>query len=503
MEACMDPVIQTQSGAVRGTISGEGIWSFKGIPYAAAPFGANRFKAPQPVEPWTGVREALTFGPTSLQAPYPPPFDRMLANPIIPGDECLNLNVWTPEPGATGLPVMVWIHGGSFIRGSNAVPTYDGSAFARDGVVCVGINYRLGVDGFLFLGDGISNLGILDQIAALRWVQENIAAFGGDPGNVTVFAESAGAFSVGALIAMPRANGLFRRAILESGAGHHVLSAATARRVGEYLAEKLGVPPTREAIAAVPLDRLIEAQVQLGADAAANPDTHKWGEIVGNLMVFEPVIDGETLTDLPIRRMFSGSGANIDVLVGTTAEEWRFFMVPPGVIDMINDATLNRVVAAYGLPVEQTLATYRRDRPGASDGDLMAAVITDWFFRIPAIRMAEAHITSAGAGSTYLYEFAWRSPLFDGRLGACHAVELPFVFDVLADSSSDGLVGSEAPQSLADAVHRAWVSFATRGDPGWAHYDLNRRVTMRFTDGASAAADDPREAERVLWDGRR
>jgi para-nitrobenzyl esterase len=499
----MDPVIQTESGAIRGALSSDSIWSFKGIPYAAAPFGPNRFLAPQPVQPWTGVRDAFAYGPTSPQTPYPPPADRMLSNPIIPGEECLNLNVWTPEPGATSLPVMVWIHGGAFTRGSNAVPTYDGSAFARDGVVCVGINYRLGVDGFLFLGDGVSNLGMLDQIAALRWVQENIAAFGGDPGNVTVFGESAGAFSIGALIAMPRAAGLFRRAIAESGAGHHVLTAATARRVGEYLAEKLGVAPTREAIGAVPMDRLMRAQVELGADALANPDPHKWGEIVGNLMLFEPVIDGELLTEMPIRRMFAGSGANVDILVGTNAEEHRFFLVPSGVIDMINDATLNRVVTAYGLPVEQTLATYRQDRSGASDGDLMAAVITDWFYRIPAIRMAESHITSAGAGSTYVYEFGWRSPLFDGRLGACHAVELPFVFDRLVDSSSEGLVGSGAPQSVADTVHSAWVSFARRGDPGWAHYDLNRRATMRFIEGASAVADDPHGAERELWEGHR
>ena len=368
---------------------------------------------------------------------------------------------------------------------------------------CVGINYRLGVDGFLFLGDGISNLGLLDQMAALRWVQENIAAFGGNPENVTVFGESAGGMSIGALLAMPRASGLFRRAIAESGAGHHVLTAATARRVGEYLAEKLGVAPTRDAIAAVPIDRLIQAQVELGADALANPDPHKWGEIVGNLMLFEPVIDGELLTDLPIRRMFAGSGANVDMLVGTNAEEHRFFLVPSGVIDAINDATLTRVVAAYGLPVEQTLATYRRHRPGASDGDLMAAVITDWFYRIPAIRMAEAHITSAGAGTTYMYEFGWRSPLFDGRLGACHAVELPFVFDRLADTSSEGLVGSAAPQSVADTVHGSWVSFAKSGDPGWPHFDLNRRATMRFMEDGPEVADDPHGPERALWEGRR
>jgi para-nitrobenzyl esterase len=499
----MDPVIQTQSGAVRGALSGERIWSFKGIPYAAAPFGANRFQDPQPAQPWTGVRDALTYGPTAPKPPYFPPFDAILSEPAIPGEECLNLNVWTPEPGAAGLPVMVWIHGGAFANGSNAVPTYDGTAFARDGVICVGINYRLGVEGFLYLGDGISNLGLLDQIAALRWVQENIAAFGGDPGNVTVFGESAGGMSIGALLATPRAAGLFRRAIAESGAGHHAISAATAVRVGGYLAEKLGVAPTREAIGSVPADRLLQAQIELSAEAFRERDPQKWGEITGNLMPFEPVIDGELLTDLPIRRIFAGRGANVDLLVGTNAEEQRLFIVPSGVIDLIDDATLSGLVAAYGLPVEQALTTYRRDRPGASNGDLMAAVITDWFYRIPAVRMAEAHITSAGAGRTYMYEFGWRSPQFSGRLGACHAVELPFVFDTLADSTNEGLVGTGAPQSVADTVHRAWVSFATRGDPGWPHYDLNRRATMRFAEGLSEVADDPHGAERVLWEGLR
>ncbi len=232
----MNTVVKTRSGEVRGSVV-EGVNTFKGIPYAAPPFGTHRFRPPQPVESWSGVRDALTYGPTVLKPPYFPPFDVLLEEPAIPGEDCLNLNIRSPDLGQANLPVMVWIYGGAFANGTGAVTLYDGSRFARDGVVCVTINYRLGVDGFLYLGDGQVNLGLLDQIAALQWVQENIAAFGGDPGNVTIFGESAGGMSVGTLLSMPRAKGLFRRAIGESGAGHHVISSATALNISQYLAK--------------------------------------------------------------------------------------------------------------------------------------------------------------------------------------------------------------------------------------------------------------------------
>src|SRR6266487_4405745 len=228
----MDIDVRTQQGIVRGRMD-EGVATFKGIPYAAPPFGSNRFQPPRPAERWDGVREAFKYGATVAKPPYFPPFDVLLPEPAIAGEDCLNLNIWTPDPGKAGLPVMVWIHGGAFANGTGAIPTYDGSRFARDGVVCVTINYRLGVDGFLFLGQGSANLGLLDQVAALTWVQENIAAFGGDPNNVTIFGQSAGGMSVGTLLSMPRAAGLFGRAIAQSGAGHHVISSATARRISQ------------------------------------------------------------------------------------------------------------------------------------------------------------------------------------------------------------------------------------------------------------------------------
>jgi carboxylesterase type B len=398
---------------------------------------------------------------------------------------------------------MVWIPGGGFAyHGTGASPWYDGSRFARDGIVCVTINYRVGADGFLYLGDGYANCGLLDQVAALTWVQENIAAFGGDSGNVTVFGESAGAMSIGMLLAMPRAAGLFRRAILQSGAAHPVLSAATAQRVSRQLAERLGVAATREAIAAVPIERSLQAQAALSAELVAHPDSQRWGEeVVASMMLWQPVIDGDVLPACPMDRIVAGAGGGIDVVVGTTTDEWRLFHVTSGRIEQITDEVLAGVVAAYGPPLDATLARYRATRRGASAGDLLAAIQSDWYVRIPALRLAEAHVKDAQGGPTYVYEFAWRSPQFNGRLGACHGLEIPFVFDTLGNAT-EPLWGTDPPQPLADTMHAAWVAFATNGDPGWAKYDLSRRATMRF-DTTSEVVDDPRAMERELWAGGR
>jgi para-nitrobenzyl esterase len=448
------------------------------------------------------VRTALTYGPTAPKVPYFPPFDVLLPEVDIAGSDYLNLNIWSPDLGQARLPVMVWIHGGSFVNGSGSVPMYDGTRFARDGVVCVTINYRLGADGFLFLGDGTANLGLLDQIAALTWVQENIVGFGGDPENVTVFGESAGGMNIATLMAMPRATGLFRRAIAQSGAGHHAISSATAQRIGQYLAEKLGVEPTHKAIGTVPITRLVEAQRELRGDIAANPSPVRWGEeVAATRLPFQPVIDGDLLPALPIDRMAAGAGANIDVLVGSNADEFRLWLVLQGTIDAVNEEILSRAVTAYSLPITETLATYRATRQDATPGELLAAISRDWHFRIPAIRLAEAHVQQH-AGATYMYEFAWQPPTFEGRLGACHMLELPFVFDNLDKEGFEGLMGTNPPQLVADDMHAAWVSFATSGNPGWPQFELSRRATMRF-DAISEIVKDPRSAERVLWEGRR
>ena len=492
-------VVKTRQGELRGSVS-EGVNSFKGIPYAAAPFGVNRLRPPQPVGPWSGVRDALAFGPKAPQVPYPRPLDVLIPDSELQGEDCLNLNVWAPALGSAGCPVMVWIPGGAFEHGTGAASAYCGSRFARDGIVCVTINYRVGADGFLFLGDGTANLGLLDQLAALEWVRENIAAFGGDPDNVTIFGESAGAMSVSTLLSMPRAEGLFRRAIAQSGGPHMVMSADTAQRVGGLLGEKLGVAATRTALAAVPTQRLLQAQAELSADLAAHPDPQRWGpEVAVSMMPWQPVIDGEIIAACPIDRIAAGAGASIDLMVGTTTDEWRLFLAPGGAIEHISADILAGTVAAYGLPVDATLAVYRAAHPDASPGDVLAALLGDWYVGIPAIRLADAHANSASR--TYMYEFAWRSPQFDGHLGACHGLEIPFVFDTLANGM-EPLVGSDPPQALADAMHAAWVSFATTGDSGWPQYDLDRRATMRF-DTTSAVVDDPRSAQRELWDGAR
>lgn len=487
--------VTTKDGALLGEVDA-GVAAFRGIPYAAPPVGLNRFLPPRPVEPWTGVRDALIFGPTAPKGPYPAPFDQLIPEVDIPGDDYLNLNIWTPDSSGR-LPVMVWLHGGAFTNGSGAVPVYDGSRFARDGIVCVTLNYRLGADGFLYLGEGdTANLGLLDQIAALRWVQENITAFGGDADNVTVFGQSAGAMSLGALLAAPRSVGLFRRAILQSGAAHHTLTAATAQQIGHHLAALLDIPPTRQAFAAVPLDRLVRAAEELRSAIAANPDPGRWGEVAHNLMPFEPVVDGDLLPAPPVESIAGGAGSGVDVLVGTNRDEFRLFLVPTGFVDLIDDPQVRAAAAGYGLDPDQAMATYRAEYPDSSPGDLLAALATDWYYRLPAVRLAEAR-----SGATYMYEFAWRPPA-SARLGACHTIEIPFVFDTLDHPAMTPILGSNPPKKLADVMHAAWVSFATRGDPGWPTYDTRHRATMRF-DTSSHVLTDPGSAARTLWDRRR
>jgi para-nitrobenzyl esterase len=494
----MDPVVTVEQGQLRGAEK-DGVLSFKGIPYAAAPFGDNRFAAPQPAAPWDGVRDALEYGPTSPMGPYPEAVEPLLPEPRIPGEDCLNLNVWTPGTDGPPRPVLVWIHGGGFVNGSGAVSGYDGTRFARDGVVCVTINYRLGVDGFLLIDGTPANRGLLDQIAALRWVRENIAAFGGDPDTVTIAGESAGAMSVTTLLSMPAAEGLFHRAIAQSGAGQHVLSPQTAAKVTAALAEQLGVPPTAEGFSGVGIDELVAGQRALAATIAATPDPAKWGEITRNLMMLEPVVDGAVVPALPLERLQQGVSSGIDVLIGSNADEHALFFVPNGVAGFIDDTMLAGAVAMVGADAEKVVAAYREARPDASAGELMIAALGDWFFRIPAIRVAEARL--ANGAETYVYEFGWPSPLFDGKLGACHALEVPFVFDNLDDPLSEPLTGAAPPQVLADEMHGAWVAFVKTGSPGWAPYGTRR--TVRLFNETCATVDDPGSAQREVWEGVR
>ncbi|MGX7728036.1 carboxylesterase/lipase family protein [Rhodococcus sp. 2H158] len=492
----MTDTVQTTGGTVRGTPT-DGVWAFLGIPYAAAPVGAARFAAPGPRPHWDGVRDATAPGPTCPQAPYAAPAAALLGNVIEPGDECLNLSVWTPDPGASGLPVMVWIHGGAFTRGSNRIDSYDGRAFARDGVVLVGINYRLGVTGFLSLDGAPDNRGLLDQLAALRWVQDNIRAFGGNPDNVTVFGESAGGMSVAALLASPAASGLFHRAVVQSGNATAASDLEDARRVGAVLADRLGVPATAEAFGALAPDVLQAAQDALGLDLAQNPDPARWGASVvqrglGVMSMF-PTIDGEILPSLPIDAIAAGAGTGVPVLAGTTTDEFRFFLVPTGIAAAITDDNLPFVLQRYG--IDPALADlYAAHRPGATPGDVLAAVLTDYAFRSGTVTLADA--VARHGGTAWLYEFAWPSPVQDLR--ACHALEIAFVFDRL--DVSHRLTGDRPPQALADEMHRAWVQFATTGGPGWAPIDASRPVRVFGGEGDPVVAD-PRADELACWIG--
>jgi para-nitrobenzyl esterase len=493
------PVVRLRDGMVRGRVE-SGVAAFLGIPYAAPPFGPNRMLPPQPVPAWAGERDATSFGPTVPKGDYPPQYAPLFPEVVIPGEECLNLNVWTPAAGASGLPVLVWIHGGSFMNGSGSVGAYDGAAFARDGVVCVTINYRLAAEGFLFLGDGIANLGLLDQVAALRWVQENIAAFGGDPGRVTVAGESAGAMSVTTLLSMPLASGLFGQAIAQSGAGAHTLTEDEGRMVSGYLAEALGVPPDRDSIKAIPLEKFVQAASDLVVEVQTTPDPARWGQLTLSLLPFAPTVDGSVLPAAPLASLSAGQGGNVALLIGSNRDEARLFLVAAGTIDLVDEPTLAAVAGAYGRSPE-ALAVYRASRPGASPGDLLAAVITDWFFRIPPIRVAEAR-SLAGAGDTWMYRFDHPDPRDNHRFGACHAAEVPFVFDTATRAELRPLIGDAPSSAVADRTHRVWVDFITSGDPGWARYDAGRRTTALLGDAVSAVSD-PAGDERALWEGIR
>lgn len=489
------PVVHVRDGAVRGKTE-LGVWAFLGIPFAASPFGANRMRPPQPVQPWHGERDATAHGPTVPKGDYPPQYARLFPEVVIPGEECLNLNVWTPDTNAS-LPVLVWIHGGSFMNGSGSVGAYNGAAFARDGVVCVTINYRLAAEGFLFLDDGIANLGLLDQMAALRWVQANIPAFGGDPARVTVAGESAGAMSVVTLLSMPQAEGLFTQAIAQSGAAAHTLTQDQAQMVGGYLASTLGAHADREAIKAVPLEKLVQAASDLVVEVQTAPDPAKWGPLALSLLPFAPAVDGEVVPQAPLAAIAAGQGRDVRLLIGSNRDEARLFFVAPASIDLVNDAALEAAASAYGLSAD-SLAVYRAGRPGASAGDILAAVITDWFFAIPAIRVAEAR-TDAASAPTWMYRFDHPAPVDNHRFGASHGAEVPFVFNTISQQDLHPLIGDTPSQAVADQTHKAWVDFITHGDPGWPAYNTTSRTTGVLSDRITATAD-PAASERACWD---
>jgi para-nitrobenzyl esterase len=418
------------------------------------------------------------------------PAAQLIPQRAKPGEDYLNLNVWTPEL-AGSLPVMVFFHGGSFTSGSGAVGYYDGAALASGGAVVVTLNYRLGLDGFPPFRE-VANLGLRDMVAALEWVRANIAAFGGDPARVTVFGQSAGGNAIYALMVMPAARGLFQRAIVQSGTPCCVLTADSAAAVRALLAAELGTEPTLEAFAAAPISDLVMAQALMGAAVLQDPDPEKWRDVALNYLPFAPMIDGDTVPMVPLDAIRAGAGAEIELLTGYNADEFRLFTVPTGMADAVDQAAVERYAAMRGLSADG-VARYLRSR---SLGDAWNAIISDWMYAVPTIRVAEAR--EANSARTHLYEFAWPSPACDGRVGACHGLELPFVFGTLDDPEAKVLVGEDLPAALSAEVRAVWTGFASGAGAAWPAYTTASRTLRRFGQ-ESATVSDPRPDEFALW----
>jgi len=479
------PIIALPCGTIRGAAR-DGVSIFLSIPYAAPPIGAHRFAPPQPVVPWTGERDATRAGPCAPQRIKPFPALDLIAlvgDGGARGEDYLTLNVWAPS-GAQGRPVMVWIHGGGFVAGSKDAPVQDGTSFARDGVVCVAINYRMGIDGFLPIPGVPTNIGLRDMLAALRWVQDTIAAFGGDPDNVTVFGESAGAMAIADLVASPLAKGLFRRAIVQSGHGAMVRAIPVARRVVDALAKRLGIAPTREGFASVETERALDAVETIALPTAKIDLRDNEGrEPVFGISRFIPVFGDNVLPERPIDALAKGAGAEIELLIGTNAEEMNLYWVPTGVkakLKGLLGGFLARKVMGKAQPrAGALLKAYRRGDRRRTVGDVFAEATSDLVFRWPARRYAEAF-----RGRVHLYEFDWRSPACDGALGACHAMDVPFVFDTLAVASgAKGIAGENPPQMLATRIHKLWVQFATDGSLPWPEFDRETRQVYQLARG--------------------
>ena len=492
-------IVATRSGKIEG-LERDGVHVFRGIPYATPPVGNLRWQVPRREEPWAGTRAATSFSAQSAQTEFA--LTTMMGGGQPPcSEDSLYLNVWTPACDDARRPVMVWIHGGAFMWGAGDTPWYDGTKFAVHGdVVVVTINYRLGPFGFMHLADlfgdrfaGAGNAGLLDQIAALEWVRDCIAAFGGDPERVTIFGESAGAASVGTLLGMPAARGLFHAAILQSSAASWISTPEQANAVTTRVVDGLGIRPgDTDALLAASTDAILTALPAFREDSVS-------------LLPFQPVVDGTALREPPLTAIAAGSAAGVPVLTGTNATEMTLFTVAdPANATLTDDIIRTRLRGAFGPGGDAVLASYRARRPTISAQELWLALSTDGVFRIPAVRLHEAQQPHAPVWS---YFFTWETPVFGGILRSTHALEIPFVFDNLDRGGADMLTGPGAErQGIADAMHRAWIAFARTGDPAhpglpaWPGYEPRRRATMRF-DAECELLDDPGRDDRLAFEG--
>ena len=423
------PQVRLTAGRVRGQTE-EGLAIFRGMPFAAPPVGERRLAAPMPVEPWDGVREAVAFGP-------PPPQSTAMGATAAQDDDgdWLTINVWSPDLGAARLPVMVWFQGGGYVYGWSGDPLFDGATLARDGVVVVTFNYRLSAEGFGQFAGAPANRGLLDQVAALRWVQDNIAAFGGDPGRVTVFGESAGAGCIAALMAMPSATGLFHRAIAQSVPGLY-FTDALATDIGAAVASHLGLPPSAAELARLSPGRLNDAADVVAAAMAGTP---RWGQAAHIQSPFAPVVDGAVLPAAPWQALAGGAAAGVELIVGHTRDEYRLFMVFKGELGTI---TPDQTDAALRVLAPDPDA-YRADHAGVGPEKLYELLHSDWLFRMPSLRLAEAHQPH---GPTHVYEITWNAPGMGGQtLGACHGLGLPLTFGNLTAGAAAFLIGDPPP----------------------------------------------------------
>lgn len=452
-------------GAWRG-----GVARFLGIPYGRPLRGEARFAAPDTDVGWEGVLDATEFGPSPPQSPTPS------GPPGSDPDDYLRVNVWTPDPDASGLPVIVWVHGGGFVTGTSADPSFEGTGLARDAnVVLVSMNHRLGVDGFALVDGAPANRALLDQAAALRWVHDNVAAFGGDPGNVTLYGQSAGAGCVAALATMPGVYGYFRRLILASLPNAYQ-SPERARQVAADVAGRAGVRPTVADFTRIPPDDLVKAVAEGLAQNSPGP-----------------VVDGEVLPTDPWTAFGEGALGDVPIMIGHTSDEYRLFVARAGL--------LGRVTSDQSEHALKTLApgspdAYRTAYPDASPEELYDLVVSDAVFRMGTYRLAELH-----EGSTYLYELRLPVPAEGGALGSPHGADIPLVFDVFDEGLGaelyEGEPSAEA-RELGIEMRQVWGDFARGGDPGWLPFDQDRRLTRVFDEQISEVRY-PEEASRRIW----
>jgi para-nitrobenzyl esterase len=449
--------VDIATGQVRGCRIGV-VDAFLGIPYAAPPVDDLRFHGPRPHPGWRGVRAADRPGPR------PPQLVPLTGgSPWTPaeGAEWLTVNVWAPA-GAEGLPVLFWLHGGAFLAGSSGIPLYDGARLAADGVVVVSANYRVGFDGYGHIPGCPDNRGLLDQAAALHWVADNIAGFGGDPGRITVWGQSAGAASALALAAEPATGRLIRRAILQS-VPRLTLTGERAALVSGSVAARLGVPATRQGFSSVPPQHLVEALSGLEDELWDRP--HRWGALRYAQMPVQPLPGGPGLPVRAEEAVAAGAADGVDMVVGYNRDECRLlFQKHVRRTGPVTEALLSEAAQAFGYAEVPAGASSRTDR--------YLEMWTRWLFRDPTLAVARARRDRPGA-ATHVYEFGWRSPAMRGILGACHSLELPFVFGNFANHTARSLVGPETPAvgELSDRMRAAWIGFAATGRAGWAPYD--------------------------------